>query len=108
MKTPKLTKNQKKTVENGRDRAATVLDKASDVVRSGSQRAAGLIDKGGKRAAGALHTSAERVQPKRTVTRRGLRRSPLFIAFALITLAVVLLIVRSQLSSDEDDDDFDF
>lgn len=107
MKTPKIAKQQKKRVDAGRDRAASVLDRASDAVRSGSHKAAELIDRGGEKTAGALHTSAERVQPGSSASRHP-RRSAMFVAFAALTLLVAFLIVRSQLSGDDDDDDDDF
>lgn len=95
-------------LETGRERAAGVLEKASGIVRERSHQAAEMIDKGGNRAAEALHGSAERVQPRRNFVRRHPKRSALFMVFALMTVLATVLIVRSQLSGEDDDDDFDF
>ena len=92
-------------LDSRRERAATVLGKASDMVRERSHQAAELIDKGGSKAADVLHGSAERVQPKRGFVRSHPKRSALFAAFALITALVAVLIIRGQLSADDDDRD---
>lgn len=105
----KTTTDVKERIDTPRERAAGVLEKAGDIVRDRSHQAAEFIDRGGNRAAEALRGSAERVQPERGFVRRHPKRSALFLAFALLTAAFTLLLIRNQFSSDEDeDDDFDF
>ena len=100
-----------KTANIGRTAAAGALDRAGWTIRRRSRQAARLVERGGDMAAGAVESQAARVEPGRgRRMRRYVASHPrrFFLAAALLTTVLALLIIRARAGHDDDldaDDD---